>query len=79
METRNVTVTLQRDLLRRVKIVAAKRDTSISALLTGAVEDIVRQDDLEVTRRRIVERLSDGYDLGSDGRVPCGRDDLHDR
>ena len=72
-------MTLQRDLLRRVKIVAAKRDTSISALLTGAVEDIVRQDDQEVTRRRIVERLRGGYDLGSDGRVPCGRDGLHDR
>ena len=62
-----------------ISAIRSKRDTSISALLTGAVEDIVRQDDQEVTRRRIVERLRGGYDLGSDGRVPCGRDDLHDR
>lgn len=77
VEVRNVTVSLPRELLRRVKVVAAKRDTSISALLVGAVEDIVRDDDAEETRRRLVLRARTGYDLGS-GDSAVARADLHD-
>lgn len=78
METRNVTVSLPRDLLRRIKVVAAKRDTSISALLVGAVEDIVRDDEAEEARRRLVLRARTGYDLGG-GDTAVARADLHDR
>lgn len=79
METRNVTLTLPRVLLQRVKVVAAKRETSISALMVAAVEDIVRDDDSEVARRRIVERLRSGSDLGTNGAVATPRAALHER
>ncbi len=81
METRNVTLALPRALLRKVKVVAATRDTSISALLTRALEDIVAQEDDRRRRdvRRVVARARVGYDLGTDGRLGVDRSDLHAR
>lgn len=74
-----MTISLPRDLLRRVKVVAAKRDTSISALLAESVEAVVRDDEREVARRRFVQRLRAGVDLGTGGTVPAWRDELHAR
>lgn len=60
-----------------MKVVAAKRDTSISALLVSAVEDIVHDDDMEEARRRLVLRAWAGYELGGLGAAT--RDALHER
>lgn len=76
-----MTVALPRTLLRRVKVVAATRDTSISALLTSALEEIAGGDEERRRRaaRRTVARAREGYDLGTQGRAPATRDQLHGR
>jgi hypothetical protein len=80
VETRNVTVALPRTLLRRVKVVAATRDTSISALLASALEEIAgRDEERRRAARRTVARAREGYDLGTRGRALATRDQLHDR
>lgn len=80
MDTQNVTLSLPRPLLRRVRIAAAKRDTSISALLAASLEDLVRRDeDREVATQRFLARARSGYDMGSQGRLSLSRDELHDR
>jgi predicted transcriptional regulator len=80
VETQNITVSLSKALVKKVKIVAAKRDTSVSALLASSLEEIVRQDDrYESATRRLVKRARKGYDLGSGGRVEGQRSDLHER
>ncbi|HUY61989.1 MAG TPA: CopG family transcriptional regulator [Candidatus Dormibacteraeota bacterium] len=80
METRNLTLSLSRTLLRRVKILAAERDTSISALLTASLEAMVAGDqERRVTLRRLLARARRGYDLGSGGPQPSRRDELHER
>ena len=38
----NITLKLDRDLLREVRVLAAEKDTSISALLTVHLKEIVR-------------------------------------
>ena len=40
METRNITLSLPEDVLREAKVVAARRGTSVSALLAGALSEI---------------------------------------
>jgi predicted transcriptional regulator len=78
--TQNVTLALPRALLRKVKVVAATRDTSISALLTSALEDVVREDDVQRrAMRRALARVREGYDLGTGGQLTIRRDDLHAR
>jgi hypothetical protein len=44
METQNFTVRLPKDLIRKAKILAARRDTSVSALLTEKLKEIVEHD-----------------------------------
>jgi hypothetical protein len=80
VETRNVTLALPRALLRKVKLLAVERDTSISGLLTEFLEEIVKkQDDYEAARRKAMRDLRRPPDLATGGRASWKRDDLHRR
>jgi hypothetical protein len=77
MTKRNLTVQLDEDVIRRAKVVAAKRGTSVSTLVARELEDLVA-DDLrhEESWRRAKELM--------EGSAPRGgrswrRDELHDR
>jgi hypothetical protein len=74
----NVTLKLDRDLLREVRILAAEKDTSISALLTVHLREIVRnRGGDEAAKRRVLARMRKGYNLGF---TPLrSRDELYDR
>lgn len=61
----NITLKLDRNLLKQMKILAAKRDTSISALVTVQIEELVRKESgYDEAKERALERLRKGYDLG---------------
>jgi predicted transcriptional regulator len=78
--SRNVTLALPEDLLRRVKILAAKRDTSISALLAETLSQIADQDEgYAEARDGMFEDLERGYELGTRGSIAWSRDSLHGR
>ncbi len=80
VETQNVTVALPRALLRKLKVVAARRETSISALLTASLEEIVHhEDEYESAMRRALGRARKGYDLGTGGELRVQRGELHER
>ncbi len=75
-----MTLALSRSLLRKVKLLAVERDTSISGLLTEFLEEIVkRHDGYEKARRRAVRDLRRPADLATGGRPSWNRDDLHRR
>jgi hypothetical protein len=60
----NVTLRLDADLLREVRVVAAEEGRSISALLTDRLEAIVREREaFDKARRRALARLREGLDL----------------
>lgn len=79
MVSRNLTLTLPVDLVRRAKIVAATRDTSISGLVAEFLERLTREEDdyAELWReeRRVMET---GLPMGV-GDVTWTRDDAHER
>lgn len=80
METQNVTVSLPKDVLLRVKIIAAQRQTSISSLLTQSLEQIVAQESAYArARRHHLAYMDDPADLGTGGRIQVSRDELHER
>lgn len=79
METQNITLSLPKDVLLKVKLMAVHRQTSISALLTETLERLVEQENnYAQARRRHVDRLRQPMDLGTGGRVSCSRDELHE-
>ena len=80
METQNITLAVPKGLLRRIKILAVERNSSVSALLTGMLEDLISTEDAYArARRRHLESLARGSNLGTRGRRAGSRDELHDR
>lgn len=74
----NITLKLNADLLRAVKVVAAKRGTSVSAMLTSKLEDEVRMDDeYQDARKRALKLMEESTALG--WQKPKSRDELHER
>jgi hypothetical protein len=81
METsQNVTLTIPKNILRKAKIIAIQRNTSLSALLTQTLTDLVeREEGYEQARLHSLETLKKGFDLGTQGNISWKREDLHER
>ena len=76
----NVTLRLPTALLRRLKRLAAERETSISALLVAALDDAVGRDRrYDAAKLRALSLLRQPLNLGTHGRIPWSRDELHQR
>jgi hypothetical protein len=74
----NVTLTIDVDLLREARVLAADQGTSVSAMLRDRLEELVRgHRSYEIARRRALARLRKGLDLG--WTPPRSRDELHER
>jgi hypothetical protein len=77
MAKSNITLKIDTQLLRKIKVLAAKQETSISALLVSLLEERVSRDlEYEQAKERALARMREGFDLG--GR-PFSRDELYDR
>jgi len=67
------------ELVRRAKVLAAQRDTSVSALVTRLLEQLVGDvrdyDDVAAQERRLME---EGIGLRV-GEVTWSRDEVHER
>jgi plasmid stability protein len=75
---RNITLTLDDDLIHRARVLAARRNRSVSALLREELTRLVAEDEAyETAKRAALKRLSRGARLGG-GPLPR-RDELHDR
>ena len=74
----NVTLKLDSELLREVKILAAQNGSSISAMLSDSLERLIRdRASYAEARKRAQARLRKGMDLGW---TPArSRDELHER
>ncbi|MEO8679497.1 MAG: ribbon-helix-helix protein, CopG family [Vicinamibacterales bacterium] len=79
-EIQNITLSLPRDLLKRIKRVAADRDTSVSALMAEALAVVADEDRrYSVARKRALSALKAAGSLGTKGRPTWTRDELHER
>lgn len=76
-EVQNLTIRLPTSIVKKAKLVATERGTSISALVAEKIEEIVGEDKAyESARRHALRLLERGYHLG--GRR-IDRDALHER
>ena len=78
--TQNITLSIPKDILRKAKILAVQKNTSLSGLLTQTLTDLVaRQEEYEQARRRNAEMLNRGFNLGTQGEISWKREELHER
>ena len=76
----NVTLALRSETIRRLKVLAAERGSSISRMLTEQLHEMLdRETGYDSARRRALARLERGLPLGMPDRVPWSRDELHER
>jgi hypothetical protein len=74
----NVTVSLTRETLRKAKVLAAQRETSVSGLLAAQIEAMVGEDEAyRRAEKRARELMDEGFDMGR--RPRFNRDELHER
>jgi predicted transcriptional regulator len=74
----NLTVKVDTDLVREAKVLAARRGTSVSRLVTKQLEELVRRDKAyQSAMQRALSRLQTGYDL--QWHKPSVRDELYER
>jgi len=74
----NITVSLDRKTIRKAKILAARRSTSISGLLAQQIEVLSDEEEAyERGERQALNLLEQGLHLGSE--VRSSRNELHER
>ena len=80
MEKQNVTLSLPVDLLQKVRVMAAKRNVSMSSLMTGAItKKIFDEDDYDARGKRLIERMKNATDRGTGANFRWTREELHQR
>lgn len=73
----NITLSVDSDLLRNARVLAAERGISVSKLLAEELERLVRNDQArQRARQQAMAALERGYHLGGE-RID--RDGLHER
>jgi len=78
MTKQNVTVSLTRQTLRKAKILAARRGSSISSLLAEQIDVLVGEEEAyERAQRQAIALLDQGFHLG--GVIRASRDEWHER
>lgn len=74
----NITLSLDKEILKKAKILAAKKDLSVTKLLAEQLAKIVSEDDqYESSKKRALARLKKGFHLG--GHILANREELHER
>jgi len=77
-EKQNLTISLDRRTIRKAKILAAQRSTSISGLVAHQIETLIAEEEAyERAERQAMILLEQGFHLG--GVIRTGRDELHER
>jgi plasmid stability protein len=75
---RNITVTLEDELVRRAKVRAAMEDSSVSAVVRRFLEDYARTEtEFERLRRNEIRLRQETPDFSASNRLD--RDTVHDR
>jgi len=74
----NITVSIDKQLLKRARAVAAQRGASVSSMLAGELQKIVASETAyEQAKVKALVHLRSPFRLG--GRAMISRDALHDR
>jgi len=77
MSKSNLTIKIDDDLIRAVRVLAAERNSSISALVSTYIENVLRNGaEYQAAKERALARMKKGWDLGW---KPVSREEAHER
>ena len=74
----NITLSIEKEILQKGKIIAARRETSISRLLADILKELVdKEEQYDAAKRNALQTLDQGFHLG--GKITWSREDLYER
>jgi hypothetical protein len=74
----NITLSIEKEIIKKGRIIAAQKETSISRMLSDMLIQIVEQEDqYEAAKRSALRNLKKGFHLG--GQITWKREDLYER
>jgi hypothetical protein len=74
----NITLSVDKELIKKGKVIAAQSDTSVSKMLSEQLRQLVEDNErYETAKRSALQTLKKGYRLG--GKITWKREDLYDR
>jgi len=77
-QKQNLTISISQETVRKARILAARRQTSISGLVAEQIENLVGAEEVyERSERSALALLERGFHLG--GLMMVSRDELHER
>ncbi len=80
MRYQNITLSIPKDVLKKIKHIAVEKNTSVSGLLTQQLLEIAAKDDnYKRAKANQLHFLKKGFDLGIEEKITWKRDELYDR
>ncbi|OPX81633.1 MAG: hypothetical protein A4E43_00626 [Methanosaeta sp. PtaB.Bin005] len=74
----NLTISLDRELIMKARVISARRRTSVSRMLGDELKRIIERDEqYQSAKQKALANLRKGFHMG--GRITTSRDDLHER
>ena len=74
----NITLSIDKNLLKKARVIAAQKQMSVSQMLSQELQAIVHDSDhYALAKKKALANLRSGFDLG--GRKPVSREELHER
>ncbi len=74
----NITLSIDKNLILKAKILAARRQTSVSRMLSQEIERLVAESEqYEKAKKNAFSHIKSGFHLGREMKVT--REELHDR
>ena len=78
--TQNITLSLSKELLRRIKRIASDRETSVSSLMSEALSRLADDERrYSAAQKRSLAAIRSARSLGTNGRRTWTREELHER
>ena len=74
----NITLSIEKSLIKKSKIIAAQRETSVSKMLSDELEKLIQStEQYELSKRKALANLKKGFHFG--GKITVSRGALHGR
>jgi hypothetical protein len=80
VEKQNITLSLPREILKKGKVLAARKGISLNELVRELLQANTENDgEYQASAERQIKRMKEGIQLGTKGKIPWKRDQLHQR
>ena len=74
----NITLSIDKELIKNARVLAAKRQTSVSRMLSEELQKLIEDSNkYELAKKQALDYISRGFHLG--GEITVSREELHER